>query len=61
MKQIIGPLAITSFLTMARGLFYIYYELAYLEDQILCLDKLTYTGNLETFSSIWDDLWFSYV
>lgn len=40
---------------------FIYYELAHSDDQILCLDKLTYAGNLETLAPIREDERFSFV
>lgn len=40
---------------------FIYYELARSKDQILCLDKLTYAGNLETLAPIWNNPRFSFV
>lgn len=40
---------------------FIYYELAHSEDTILCVDKLTYAGNLETLAPIWGDPRFSFV
>lgn len=40
---------------------FIYYELAHSDDQILCLDKLTYAGNLETLAPVWDNPRFSFV
>lgn len=40
---------------------FIYYELAHSKDKILCLDKLTYAGNLETLAPIWENERFSFV
>ena len=40
---------------------FIYYKLAHSDDQILCLDKLTYAGNLETLAPVWDDPRFAFV
>lgn len=40
---------------------FIYYELTHSDDQILCLDKLTYAGNLETLAPIWENERFSFV
>lgn len=40
---------------------FIYYKLVHSEDQILCLDKLTYAGNLETLAPIWEDSRFSFI
>lgn len=40
---------------------FIYYERTHSDDQILCLDKLTYAGNLETLAPIWEDERFSFV
>lgn len=33
---------------------FIYYELAHSDDQIICLDKLTYAGDLETLAPVWE-------
>ena len=38
---------------------FIYYELAHSDDQIICLDKLTYAGDLETLAPIWEEPRFS--
>lgn len=40
---------------------FIYYELDHSDDQILCLDKLTYAGNLETLAPIRENARFSFV
>lgn len=40
---------------------FIYYGLVHSDAQILCLDKLTYAGNLETLAPIWEDERFSFV
>lgn len=40
---------------------FIYYELAHSGDTILCVDKLTYAGNLETLAPIWGNPRFSFV
>lgn len=40
---------------------FIYYELAHHEDRILCVDKLTYAGNLETLAPVWEDPRFSFI
>ena len=40
---------------------FIYYELAHSDDQIICLDKLTYAGDLETLAPIWEEPRFSFV
>lgn len=40
---------------------FIYHELAHSEDQILCLDKLTYAGNLETLAPIRADSRFFFI
>lgn len=40
---------------------FIYYELEHSDDKILCLDKLTYAGNLETLAPIWGNPRFSFV
>ena len=40
---------------------FIYYELTHSDDQIICLDKLTYAGDLETLAPIWEEPRFSFV
>ena len=40
---------------------FIYYEMAHSDDQLICLDKLTYAGDLETLAPVWEEPRFSFV